>query len=442
MLKVITTVGTSILANCDRENGNINWSYINRPFKDKNMRRSDREKEKVKEWIATHTDKTQISAEIKSLFKLREEKNNEKLEVYLLATDTIASALASEIVKEILENEDLKVYYNPDFDVIKDLQVEDFNRFEKGKNKLIERISKLIDEFVKNEKSNKKRKFIKENVLFNITGGYKGIIPILTILAQLYECEIFYIFEESNDPITIPRIPINFDPFLLESLYVDIYLKKKNHSHQFRNEKKLKEFGFINRSNEITALGELFYKMAYTYNPLSSNVLGYFVEYKILEYLHYKNKKFEHSYNYRYTEKKNGKNKSMELDFVFKENENNWEVWEIKPMAMFLNQTNKKKIAEQFEKQLANIKELKKYKVIIYSITDTIKNELRDIVREIEKKLNKKFSHADIQFIFLHLTGMKGKEQQKQKNPYQALFKHSIKESDFENLFNKGGKDA
>jgi len=389
-----------------------------------------------------NTDKTQISAEIKSLFKLREEKNNEKLEVYLLATDTIASALASEIVTEILEKEGLKVYYNPDFDVIKDLQVEDFNRFEKGKNKLIERISKLIDEFVKNEKSNKKRKFIKENVIFNITGGYKGVIPILTILAQLYECEIFYIFEESNDPITIPRIPINFDPFLLESLYVDIYLKKKNHSHQFRNKRKLKEFGFINRSNEITALGELFYKMAYTYNPLSSNVLGHFVEYKILKYLHYKNKKFEHSYDYKYTEKENGKNKSMELDFVFEENENNWEVWEIKPMAMFLNQTNKKKIAEQFEKHLANIKELKKYKVIIYSITDTIKNELRDIVRETEKKLNKKFSHADIQFIFLHLTGMKGNKQQKQENPYQALFKHSIEESDFENLFNKGGKDA
>ncbi len=431
MLKVITTVGTSIFSNYDRVKKDIDWDYLNKPFKEKDEKKSLSEKKKVLNWINTLHDPFLASAEIKSLLKLKAEKNGD-LEVYLLATDTISSSLAAEIVKEILENNNFTVHFNPELDVIGDLQVEDYNRFERGKDNLIKRISDLIDTFTKDKSGDKKRKYIRKNILFNITGGYKGVIPILTILAQLYECEIFYIFEKSNNPITIPRIPINFDPFLTESMYVDIYLKKKRDTHLFRNREKLKEFGFIDGNSNITALGNLFYKMAYSYNPLSSNVLGYFIEYKILEYLHYKNKNFEHSYDYKYSE--NGQKRSMELDFVFKKDENNWEVWEIKPLAMFLNKNNREKIVDQFEKQLSNIKKLKKYKIIIYSITDAIKQELENIVKTMAKELMEKFSHIDIQFIFLHITGMTGSKQQRMENPYQALFKHSIKDNDFSNL--------
>jgi len=434
MLKVITTVGTSIFDKYEEADSahKVNRNYINKPFSGSDEKRNKREKEKIKKWINYVDDKYKISAEIKSLLKLKEEKKDEELDVYLLATDTVASSLAAEIVKEFLEKENFRVHFDPRYDVIRDLQVEDFDRFEKGKNNLINRISELIDEFVKDERSNKKRKFIRENVVFNITGGYKGIIPILTILAQLYEVRLFYVFEESSDAIAIPRIPINFDPFLLESLYVDIYLKKENPEYKFRNKDKLKEFEFIDRRNNITALGELFYKMAYTYNPLSPNVLGYFIEYKILEYLYSEEKKFKHSYSYKYKYK--DEDKILELDFIFNWKTNEWEVWEVKSLGMFLNSENRNKVTEQFKKQLSNVNEIKKYRVIIYSITDAIIKKLKIIVQEIADKLKNEFTGVEIGFDFLWLKGMRLKEQDKNENPYQALFKYSIKKEHFKSL--------
>lgn len=433
MLKVITTVGTSVFGNYRKFNkdDDIKLNYLNRPFKDRNEERSDKEKAKVRRWTEELSDKSQISAEIKSLLKIKEA-GNDDLEVYLLATDTVASYLAAEIVKEVLEKEGIKVCFDPEVDVIRDLQVDDFKKFERGKDNLIRRISQLIDEFSKDKKKDKKRKYIRDNVIFNVTGGYKGVIPLLTILAQLYECEIFYIFENSDDSITIPRIPINFDAFLLESLYVDIYLKKQNPSHNFRNQKKLREFGFINQDNEVTALGELFYDMAYTYNPMSPNVLGYFVEYKILKYLYNKGEKFMHSYKYKY--KKDGKDDDFELDFVFDRGPQGWEVWEVKSMGSFLNSEIRDEIIGKLEKQLSNVKEMKAYKVIVYSITDDIKDELKKQAKDIANMLRTKFPSMKVQFDFLHLKGMKGKEQGKVENPYQALFKESIKDEHFKEL--------
>ncbi len=435
MLKVITTVGTSIFENCQKSDNDyqINWNYIDKPLSEWDERRNRREKEKVKAWIGNVVDRSKISAEIKSILKLKEDNN--ELDVYLLATDTIASRLAAEIIKEFLEKDDFRVYFDPSYDVIKDLQIKDLERFEKGKNNLIDRISELIDGFVEDKEDDKRRKFIRENVVFNITGGYKGIIPILTILAQLYEIRLFYVFEDSNDAIKIPRIPINFDPFLTEALYVDIYLKKQDPGYKFKNNKdKLKEFGFIDKNSDITALGKLFYKMVYTYNPLSPNVLGHFVEYKILEFLYGEGRRdFKHSYQYIYRDGDKHK-KPMELDFVFDISKDEWEVWEVKPMGMFLRPENRNKVIAQFKKHLLNISKMKRYRVIIYSITEAATNKLKDIVQEIADNLRKKFSNIQIRFDFLYLRKMSLGKQDKYENPYQALFKHSIKKEDFRDL--------
>ena len=58
-------------------------------------------------------------------------------------------------------------------------------------------------------------------IIFNITGGYKGTIPYLTIFGMLYQQRelngkrikplIKYLYEESEDIITLPNLPIAFD---------------------------------------------------------------------------------------------------------------------------------------------------------------------------------------------------------------------------------------
>ena len=92
------------------------------------------------------SDESKISAEIKSLLKL---KNQEKgdLEVYLITTDTVASNLAAEIIKSFFANND-KIRI-AEIIKIKNLQVKDFKRFEKGEDNLIRTIADLMDSFVK-----------------------------------------------------------------------------------------------------------------------------------------------------------------------------------------------------------------------------------------------------------------------------------------------------
>ncbi|MCL0062572.1 hypothetical protein M1N11_00090 [Peptococcaceae bacterium] len=50
-----------------------------------------------------------------------------------------------------------------------------------------------------------------ENVIFNITGGYKAVIPYMTIMAQINGCDTYYIFEDEKALIKIPKAPLHVD---------------------------------------------------------------------------------------------------------------------------------------------------------------------------------------------------------------------------------------
>ncbi|MDE0084894.1 MAG: hypothetical protein OXU23_04215 [Candidatus Poribacteria bacterium] len=85
----------------------------------------------------------EASAELQSIAKIRDELEDNKIEVQLLASDTIASQLAAEILKEkseVLGNQ-VSVEFDSSNDVIKGLQVEDPEAFSgEGMTKLIQRI--------------------------------------------------------------------------------------------------------------------------------------------------------------------------------------------------------------------------------------------------------------------------------------------------------------
>ena len=53
-------------------------------------------------------------------------------------------------------------------------------------------------------------------VIFNIAGGYKGVIPYMTIMALINNWCIYYIFEGSQTVIKIPRVPIKIDYNIFE----------------------------------------------------------------------------------------------------------------------------------------------------------------------------------------------------------------------------------
>jgi len=197
MKKVITTVGTSIFENYREENNDISSHY--KAIKDRPVKEWARYEERcslirdsILKWAK---GKENASAEIKSILKLKD-CIKEPFDVYLIATDTISSRLAAEIIMDSIERDDIKVLFNPEQDVISDLQIKDGTIFINGMTNLLYRIDKIVGNYW-------------NNVLINITGGYKVTIPYLTILAQINQCDIYYIFEDTDNLIKIPYIPID-----------------------------------------------------------------------------------------------------------------------------------------------------------------------------------------------------------------------------------------
>jgi len=277
MKKVITMVGTSIFKNCFEKNNDIKEHYYDdyNALKKKRSKDWDDEKDSIKgimkatkKWIESERDKSDISAEIKSLVKLKEELKDE-LEIYLLCSDTILSKLAGEILKEVIPSilgiknqDDVKLR------VIEGLQVENKKEFKDGLENLVKEIENISSGFW-------------DNVVINITGGYKATIPYLTILAQIFRCPLYYIFEENNELIGIEPAPISLDWGLFEKYSTILaefnngiydlseFRKRYPQFDQFYSE--LKSILWIDKKEnlaELNPLGKIFWKYYIQHIPV------------------------------------------------------------------------------------------------------------------------------------------------------------------------------
>ena len=52
-------------------------------------------------------------------------------------------------------------------------------------------------------------------IVFNLTGGFKSLLGLMTTLGAFYADEVVYVFESGNDLIRIPRLPIKLDNGLI-----------------------------------------------------------------------------------------------------------------------------------------------------------------------------------------------------------------------------------
>lgn len=279
MKTVITTVGLSIFSNYfDKEkNTNSDSSITPHYEKLKNkpasewvsfLPRINKLKPKILKWAKNNKE---ASAEIKSFLAIREDLND-NLIVYLLTTDTILSALAAEIIKDVFRGDNkIDVKFDCNLDIIKGLQVVDARKFS---NEVLFNLINRI-EHIQNDTYG--------NIVFNITGGYKGVIPYLTIMAQIYDCELHYIFEETDELIRIRKMPIDFDFSIIEENYIAFESLNKTKEDnlptisEFKNNlsenleeqeneySKLEKYNLISANAEkdkvkFTVLGKLFFK--------------------------------------------------------------------------------------------------------------------------------------------------------------------------------------
>ena len=200
---VITTVGASLIENYRQEHRSLEADYFNLKDEpaskwDNNERRINKVKRALLDWAQPQGE---TCAEIKSLFELRQQAGR-TIEVRLLATDTVLSRLAAEVLVEVLAGT-IETFFEPDRDVIKGLQIWDRRRFEKeGLINLIGRVEELAGTGAE--------------LAINFTGGYKALIPYLTIMGQLKNIPLYYIFEDTDELIRLPQAPLTINLGIFE----------------------------------------------------------------------------------------------------------------------------------------------------------------------------------------------------------------------------------
>lgn len=314
MKKIITTVGTSLFTNFmqdevkkaygkDYESISINAAF--KAIDDEKAMAVDIWNDRYKHFMRTIRENIEdfwfddefkenraASAEISSLLKIAE-REKENVQVHLVATDTLLSVLAAELIvtwferymhlapniKEVLFKRiqpEFKKQSESDF-VVKNLTVNAPEEYEKGFMNLIGLIEKSL---------------VRNKTILNITGGYKVVTPILTIYGQLQEVPLVYLYQEKNTPdykqelIELGNLPIQFDLGYIEN-YVQFLIDPSN-IQTGKVSRSLYELGLIKSETppyELTVLAELIKnKLNSDDLPFQKTMFGYFIEYKLYEY--------------------------------------------------------------------------------------------------------------------------------------------------------------
>ena len=233
------------------------------------------------------------SAEISTLVKIKQQSG--KLEkIVFLCTDTLLSVLSAEIMRlsPVLEGVEIGIVH------VKQLNVKDYNKFkELGLGNLVSAVIDTVDNTQP------------DGVVMNISGGYKALVPFLTLLAQIKKIPVFYLYEESRQLLHFPQLPVNFD-----WKYVEDFLKVSKSLKSGEPELSVGaaddnnifmsfcDNGLLVKSHEgyhMTEVGELYASFAEAYKKSQKKVSawvrlshdstlnGYFAEYKWFEYYHH-----------------------------------------------------------------------------------------------------------------------------------------------------------
>jgi hypothetical protein len=272
MKKIITLVGTSLFENFFKNNpDNANLNRYNELKKTENSPYDlwNHQQSRIGLIQKNFTEQDMVSsAEISSIQSIQKQLEEEgiskdKISVHLIATDTILSVLAAQIIKPRLESLGIITQFEqPQFPfnnqseskyVIKDLRISSQDEFQRGMMNLLSVLSGITD----------------SNTIVNITGGYKAVVPILTIWAQLTkitkkEVKVKYLFNESEisgalEPLTIGELPVSLDWEVVEALkpiLSDHILHKLNSIAPLLEAKKIKysnnRFKAVNEADEDT----------------------------------------------------------------------------------------------------------------------------------------------------------------------------------------------
>lgn len=142
---------------------------------------------------------TRSSAELHSLFRMNLDRDDV---VHLLHTQTEDGRACADALKALISDRE-ELGQKVQLHEVYGLQVTDRDRF---RREGIDNLFKILDELSKPHRDSGQ-----QDVWLNVTGGYKSVVPYVTLFGLLYRLPVVYIFERSKTLITLPPAAIDFD---------------------------------------------------------------------------------------------------------------------------------------------------------------------------------------------------------------------------------------
>lgn len=198
MQVIISTVGTSLITNNIEDREKIK-QIMGKPLEEKNQYEDllkSLEDELLRKINNSHFDSIRFSAETNSLTKMGVSEGDC---LYFLTSDTIDGYLCGKVLKTLSEK---KWKATSEFYVVNGLQVLNALTFRKhGLDSLVEQITKILSIYPPSA----------FKVTLNPTGGFKAVVPYVTLLGLIEGVPVKYIYERSNQLITLPSAPLKLD---------------------------------------------------------------------------------------------------------------------------------------------------------------------------------------------------------------------------------------
>jgi putative CRISPR-associated protein (TIGR02619 family) len=180
---------------------NADTSEIDNEF----LEKIDAAIEKLKEEILTLDNNSlkRLSAELNALITFYGGNFNNKDFHLVLHTDTYLGEKIAEILEFFLTSKGVACNKFR----AKDLKTSSVEEFEWALGGVVKDLSEIIDDY----------KISGYEIIFNLTGGFKGVNSFLQTMASLWADKSIYIFESSSKLLEIPRMPITIDYKLFEN---------------------------------------------------------------------------------------------------------------------------------------------------------------------------------------------------------------------------------
>lgn len=154
---------------------------------------------------------SEICAELKSIERIITELQNrgvESFDIILLQSDTLLGEIVGNYVENLVIQRDLKVVSDIRRETVRRFRVSNWVDFKEGVREVFKILAGYASAY---EENGEVYEGYWENLVINITSGYKAAISYLTILGQVFNCEIYYIFEDSDVLLKIPPLPLKVD---------------------------------------------------------------------------------------------------------------------------------------------------------------------------------------------------------------------------------------